>query len=377
MGCVSAPSRGWSGPIVSDGVIYVGTIKGKVIALYTENGQKIPFWELELEEQSAGFGCSGGISTPMSTYGTPVVKNELVYVGGYDGKVYPVRTDGFSSTPFDTGSAIIGSPVIDGDTLFVGNTDGKLYALSTDNIQDEKWEEPFQTGGKIWSTPAVHNGVVYIGSSDHRLYAIDAESGKEIWRFKAEAAIFSTPYIPEDEDRVYIGACDNKFYAIDAATEAEIQEAITRGEGESAPVRTTDWVFDGADNFFWTTALIHNGEIWVGNLDHNVYVIDAQNPQVSRVALPTEGRIRTPPVLVKVDDKYKIVIGSEDGIIYIINPEDKTWGTLRDLEAPILAPIYADKDNGIIYVHAQNGDHYLYAINVETRMDVWMPYKTS
>ncbi|MFC2017851.1 PQQ-binding-like beta-propeller repeat protein [Chloroflexota bacterium] len=364
MSCVSAPSRGWSGPIVSDGIVYVGTIEGKVIALDASTGT-LTQWEQELEEQkSSAFSCSGGISTPMSIYGTPAVKDNVIYVGGYDGKVYVTKTDGFSSEPFDTGDAIIGSPVIWEDTLFIGNSDGKFYALSTDNIKNEKWV--FKTGDKIWSTPVVDkdNRVVYVTSADHKLYAIDAGSGTEIWRFKAEAGIFSTPLI--HENKVYIGANDSKFYAIDAATEEERVAAIDRGEGESAPERTADWVFEGADNWFHTTALAYDGWIYVGNLDSKVYAINIED-HTGKAVLETDGRVRTPPVLLN----ERIIIGSEDGFIYAINPEDKTATQLIDLEEPVFAPMFADTENDILYVHAQNGNHVLYAIDVETKSVIW------
>src|SRR4030042_5851650 len=88
-GCYgSAPSRGWSGPVVSNGILYVGTIESKIIALYADTGNTTG-WEKEITgKSSGGFGCSSGFSRPMSTYGTPVVKNGLVFVGGYDGTVY-------------------------------------------------------------------------------------------------------------------------------------------------------------------------------------------------------------------------------------------------------------------------------------------------
>ncbi|MFC1924877.1 PQQ-binding-like beta-propeller repeat protein, partial [Chloroflexota bacterium] len=243
----------------------------------------------------------------------------------------------------------------------IGSSDGKLYALDLQLSSTPKWE-PFETGGKIWSTPAVDNGVVYIASTDHWLYAINAESGEEIWRFEAEAGILSTPVVYEGT--VYIGANDNKFYAIDVNQEEKEAKA--------------KWVFDGADNWFWTEALIYDSKIWVGNHDHNVYAINIENPEDYEVVLETEGIIYAPPVLVKVDDeKYMIVVGSEDGYLYTIDPEDTSTARLRNLEAPILAPICTDRENdGIIYVHAQNGEHVLYAINVVKTGQEWQ-YITS
>ncbi len=338
--------------MVCDGILYVGTIESKVIALDAEDGDKLD-WEKEIKGQSSGgFGCSSYISTPMSTYGAPVVKDGVVYIGGYDGNVYAFATEGGMSNEFETGGAIVGSPVIDDETntIFVGSSDGKLYALNLD--LSPKWKEPFETGDKIWSTPAVDNGVVYIGSADHRLYALDADTGEEIWYFEAEAGILSTPLVYEGT--IYIGACDNKFYAIDV--EQEGKEATAKG------------IFDEAGNWFWTEALAYNGKIYVGNLDHKLYVLDAQNIETKLDEFETEGRIRTQPVFVG----GSIVIGSEDGNIYKLNPEDLNNNPIPILlEAPILAPIYPDTENGVIYVHAQNGTHTLYAINVETENEIW------
>ena len=333
--------------MVSDGILYIGTIEGKVIALYADTGNKTGWEEKITGQSSGGFGCSSGFSKPMSTYGTPVVKNGVIYVGGYDGTVYAFLTEGSMGTTFKTGGAIVGSPVIDDETntLFVGSSDGKLYALAVDNIEEEKWK-PFETGDKIWSTPAVDNGVVYIGSTDHRLYAIDAETGKEIWHFEAGAGILSTPLV--SDGMVYIGACDNKFYAIDTVNGEE------------------KWHFE-AENWFWTQALAYNGEIWVGSVNHKVYAFNAVSGEKT-YEHKTGGMVCTPPVLAN----GKIIVGSEDGNVYAIDPVNKNTTQLgTSLGAPILAPIYADTDNGVIYVHAQDGEHVLYAINVETGMEIW------
>jgi len=355
-GCAGAPTRGWSGPLLSTNIIdgeevlrlYVGTIGGEVIALDVSEDQPRLVWDKTLESPAAGgfLACSARLSTPMSTYGTPAIGEDKVYVGGYDGYLYSFRIDDGSTSKFDTGSAIVGSPIVADETVFVGNSDGKFYALNLD--LGPKWPAPFKTGDKIWSTPAVDNGVVYIGSSDHKLYAIDAESGREIWRFETQGAILSTPLVVDGT--IYVGSCDNNFYAIDAGTGEEM------------------WAFE-AENWFWTEALFYNDEIWVGSLDHKVYSINAQNPEDFRVVLETQGRVRTPPVL--IDSLNLILVGSEDGNVYAIDPQEKSGQVLYSFEAPVLAPLYADQEKGILYVHAQNGSHTLYAVEVETGEIMW------
>ncbi len=359
LSCSAAPSRGWSGPVVDGNILYVGTIDGKVVALDVTEGDPDLVWakDVGVDTGGGGFLNCGRISQAMGIYGTPLVKDGKVYVGAYNGDVFYIRIDdGSMSGRFETDGAIAGSLVADEDTIYVGSADGKLYALTLD--LREKWPA-FKTGDKIWSDPVVSDGVVYIASADHRLYALDAETGTEIWRFRAGGAIMSTPLV--HEGRVYIGACDRKFYAIDAATEDERLEAVARPDGEGAPEREASQVFDGAGNWFWTRALAYDGEIWVGCLDHRVYVLDAASLEKIR-DYETEGMVYAPPVLVG----GRVVVGSQDGNVYSIDPEDKSAEAqiLHQFEAPILAPLYPDSDNGIVYVHSQNGEHTLHALRV-------------
>ena len=392
-GCTSAPSRGWSGPLVNEGVLYVGTIEGKVIALditSISDGTPDLTWNKDVGAATGGggFACSTKVSKPMGVYGTPIVKDGKLYVATYNGDVLYITTDGktISSVPFETKSAIVGSPWIDGDALYVGSSNGKLYKLDLD--LNFEWE--FQTGDKIWSTPVVSNGVVYISSADHKLYAVDAESGKEIWYFEAGAAILSTPLVV-DGTMIYIGACDRKFYAIDAATEEERLNAVTRQEGSPVPAREAKSVFDGAGNWFWTTALPYNGEIWVGCLDHNVYALDAVTLE-EKARVTTQGMVYAPPVLLG----NRIIVGSQDGRVYAIDPETRDWTAYtiegntdsstpevyvsQDTELlkeptkpipPIFAPLYPGSDNDTVYFHAQDGTHMLYALRLSTSEVVW------
>ncbi len=96
--CGAAPSRGWSGPLLADGVLYVGTIQGKVVAYNVPSQEQV--WAREVAEpQSSGgafncVNCSGGQSSPMSLYGTPAARGDRLYIGAYNGEVLWVARDG-------------------------------------------------------------------------------------------------------------------------------------------------------------------------------------------------------------------------------------------------------------------------------------------
>lgn len=348
VGCAGAPVRGWSGAVVSDDTLFVGSITGKLIALTNVSGNSPRLlWQQPIETSTGGggFSCGGGIATPMSTYGTPAVADGKAYIGGFDGYIYSIIIKDGSIKKLDTGSAIVGSPVVSGDLVFVGNSDGELHALHLDLSPQAEWV--FKTEGKIWATPAVDDGVVYVGSTDNKLYAINAGTGAEIWQFVAGGAVLSTPTVVGDT--IYIGANDFKFYAIDKATGEE------------------KWAFE-AQNWFWTEALVHENVVWVGSFDHNIYALDAATGQ-KLAEFPTDGRVSTPPVL--MNDLNLIVVGSEDGKLYAIDPQEKSIRELRSFDAPILAPLAVDQQNGIVFIHAQDGTHTLYGLRVETGEILW------
>ena len=106
-GCVGVKTspEGGSGGTIANGTLFLCIIKqaggfgctapvteGKVVAINTSDGNRQ--WEVTLEASAptGGFGCASS-GTPVAIYGNPVVAGELVYVGGYNGKIYAINTD--------------------------------------------------------------------------------------------------------------------------------------------------------------------------------------------------------------------------------------------------------------------------------------------
>ena len=130
-----------------------------------------------VETTGGGFGCAPA-TVPVAIYGNPAVAGDLVYVGGYNGKIYAISASTRLSkdTYLDESNPqpIIGGPVVAGDRVYLGGSDGKVYALNAASL-DKEWE--FKTGGKIWSTPVIQGDTLYIGSFDKKLYALNASDG--------------------------------------------------------------------------------------------------------------------------------------------------------------------------------------------------------
>ncbi len=219
-GCAGIRSvpEGGSGGTVANGTIFLypaleqgsggfsctpSTAEGKLIALNISGSR---LWEVPLETAKPArgmFSCAAP-PPPMVVYGSPAVAGGLVYVGGYNGKVYAVNDS--------TGSLrwvyprqgelepIVGGVVVVGGELYFGGSDGKVYALDAET-GDKKWE--FQTGDKIWSSPTIDGDTLFIGSLDKKLYALSITDGSKQWEFETEGSIASTSIVYGNT--VYVG----------------------------------------------------------------------------------------------------------------------------------------------------------------------------
>ena len=136
-----------SSPAVADGVVYVTSASGDLLALNLADGQLKWKYTVEL-----GFGES-----------SPAVANGRVFVGDLGGVFHAVNaTDGRAAWTFKTGSEIKSSPVVVGDLVLIGSYDGTLYGL---NVADGKVRWQVRTENYVHGTPSVLDGVAYFAGA--------------------------------------------------------------------------------------------------------------------------------------------------------------------------------------------------------------------
>ena len=358
-------SRGWSGGVVADDVLFIGSMEGMLIALNVSDGsrQGDPV-ALEAEPPPSGglvgclpTTCAPAASTAVALYSSPAVNGDLVYIGGYDGRIYAFVFDGdrlrdepdwIYPRQGNVGGSIVGGLVVHQDKVYFGTanfgtSNGKVYALDAlDGFKE--WE--FLTEGKIWSTPAIAGDTLFVGSFDKKLYALDTETGEEKWQqpFETEGAITSTPVIYDN--KVYVGSFDRYFYAVGVASGEQVWRFPAADEDENGP-----------SNWFWAKPLVYNGVIYAPCLDGKVYALDAgSGEKVAQFSLGSP--ISSSPVLVG----SSIVVATQEGIVYTLDTTSNHRGEIADLEEEVYAPLFASE--GVVYVHTV--EDALYAIDVES-----------
>ena len=377
IGCGGPAYQGWSGFAGGDGILYFGTMDGRVLAINTSaRSQELSFpipsegeWALPVRAPAAPGGMCGPLgciptAQPATVYGTPVVAGNLVYVAtyagdngkvmainrlapGYDEEGIPAWNEGEWFYPRSESrfiGSVVGSPVVGEDILYVGTSDGKVYAL--DAVYGEKKGEEFDTGGKIWTSPAIKDNVVYISNYAHRFFALSSVDGSLIWEIELPAAAASSPAVAGND--VFFGTFDNQLYAVDG----------TNGD--------VKWTF-GGDNWFWSTPLVKDSVIYAACLDHNIYAIDASTGN-ELWRFTADDQIVATPVL--SDDL--LVLASESGTVYMLKADS---GELQhdpvsvdtSVMVPVRAPLYAE--GNMVYVHASN--RCVYCIDVQSGEKVW------
>ncbi len=360
IGCVGfgAQQAGWSGVAVADGSLFFGSTGGSLVALDAENGGQL--WPPVSFETSGsgGFGCAAP-STAVAIYGTPAIDGELVYIGGFDGKVRAINVE--------TGAirwvypregnlhSIIAGPLAAQGKVYIATKGGIVYSLNV-ATGDIIWQ--FEARGEIWSMPSIAGDTLFIGSFNKNLYALDVNTGEEKWQqsFESQGPIVSTPLVYDNT--VYVASFDRHIYALDVTNGQKIWQFPAEGEAENKP-----------EKWFWASPVISNSTIYAPNMDGKVYVLDA-NSGMFITAIDLGGSISSSAVVAG----DKVFIATEEGNLYYIDTSSNQAIQLPDLGGGVSAPFTTG--DGVVYVHTYK-EEMVYAINAETGevKKLWEPSK--
>jgi len=365
LGCVGqAVPQAFSGVTCHNGVLYVGSMEGEVLAVNpTARSEELAFpstvnseWRCEtITLPAAGASCGPSFQT-AGIYGTPAVGEELLYIGTYGGdkgKIYAlVKATGADRWLYPRGAgfigAIVGGLVVDDDTVYVSSSDGRVYALDMTH-GDSKWKsEPL--ADKLWTSPTIAGDTIYVSTYEGYLYALSAQDGSLLpWSFQAEAGLVSSPLVYEDT--IFVGSFDRNLYAVEI--------------GRDEPL----WKFS-AGNWFWATPLVNEDVVYAGCLDGKVYAINAETGE-ELWEFDAESPVVCSPVLVG----DLLVVAAESGNVYVVNSNTGDGERIKNpeednkpsIDAPIRASFCAHE--GMVYIRGQ--DNCLYAIDVNQKEIDW------
>ncbi|MEK6405882.1 MAG: PQQ-binding-like beta-propeller repeat protein [Acidobacteriota bacterium] len=164
--------------------------------------------------------------------GTPVVSGGVVYVGSWDGNMYALReSDGAVLWSYNAGTiridpcsdtyGIDGTAALSGGKLYFGTGQAQLHAVNAANgqaIWRTQLADPTQAF-HIYGSPLVFDGKIYIGLASHcvnpcitgRLVCVDASDGRVLWNFATApdgskgGAVWSSATVDPGRRMIYVG----------------------------------------------------------------------------------------------------------------------------------------------------------------------------
>jgi outer membrane protein assembly factor BamB len=385
----------FSSPVVSDGIIYVGSEDKNLYAVDAVTGKEQ--WK---------FKAGGAI------HSSPAVYKDVVYFTGFDGFYAVDKSNGTLKWKFKTGGEkhygqkglwgmqpenefqddpfdfFLSSPVIGTDegneTAYFGSGDNNVYALDV-NTGKLKWQ--FKTGGVVHTSPALSNGKLFIGSWDTYMYALDAKTGKELWKFKTleQPKIHQLDGIQASatiyQNTVFFGARDAYFYAVDIntgklkwkyfndnswvlTTAATVNGSVYFATSDPYQMVSMDavsgklnWKFQ-ANGYLYSSPSIAGSNLFFGDFTGKLFALDIKTgKQTGEFA--TNGRIRNAATVLNanhIDFAYM-----SQGLNYALY--STTTAGMQKLYT--LGSIVSSSAiyNGIIYFGSAEGN--LYAINLK------------
>jgi outer membrane protein assembly factor BamB len=371
--CISGSAqlaKGWSGTVVHNGIAYVGTLDGRVVAinLSTEN-LEWTYSTAPVTAPSSGLSC-GQTSSPTAIYGTPVVDRDIVYIGTYSGQVLALNMLARSQNltfpqqrygewewdcPIDNAksNAIVADLLVREDAIYVSSSNGRVYSLDKE-FGDLNWESKVldEKHRKLWTSPAIQGNTLYVSTFDGHIYSLSLETGELLeWSFESEAGFASSPVI--DEDTIFLGSFDRYLYAVKI--------------GSDAPM----WKFPQekpAGNWFWAPPIINEGIVYAGCLDGKVYAIDAETGEELWQFESKDTRGKPVPIVsspVLMDNL--LIVTDESGTVYVFDLSTELEDEAMPLKAisigaDVRSPFCAQE--GLVYIRGEDNQLYVVDINM-------------
>lgn len=235
--------------------------------------------------------------------------------------------------------------------LIYTNTAGEIKVVKAKNGK-ELWT--YKTDGKIYSTPTVYKNDVWVASSDSYVYGINLKSGKLKYKLKSDKAVVSSPVCTEE--LVIVAGSDGHCRAWNVDT--------------GNPV----WDFDKVKNFVVTRPLLKEGKLFFGSWGNEFYALDVKtgkpvwiwnSGQANRMFSPaqvwpvlTHGRI-----YLASPDRYMTVLDEKSG--------SEVW-RINDPENRVRESIGISEDGNTVYAKTMDGKVIAIDATVPERKIKWI-----
>lgn len=224
----------------------------------------------------------------------PVVSDGIMVVGSDNGFLYALNEAGKKLWEFNTENAVEAPALILNGTVYIGNLYGDLFALDL-KTGELKWKylTDNQISGSVNFFQTPEKCYLLVGSYDYFLHCIDADTGENIWKYESDNFINGAAGI--FDGKAVFGGCDGFLHIIDIRTGKPINkvEVATYVASSVAIIQQEAFLGDYDGRFScvdliggeiaWTyshpeltlpfigSPSVKNDRVVIGNRDKNVY----------------------------------------------------------------------------------------------------------
>jgi eukaryotic-like serine/threonine-protein kinase len=279
-----------AGAVIADGVVYLGTLKGTILALKLSDGEQL--WRFSPPPMEGnyrpGIAASGVVvgdlvvlgdeegtlvaldrksgnriwtaKTEGAIHSAPSAHEGRIFVGSDDARIYCFDLKGNKQWSAVTGERVFCSPAIVGDAILTASCDGQARLLS---MKDGVEKKSLDLKDAVASTPAIHGDRMYVGTMGDNVLCINAKDMTVVWRTQVQGAkqFFASPALTEK--LLVVGCRDRKVVALDRETGDVKWKFPARGKVDSSPVIAGDYAWFGSDDSRLYAVRISDGtEVW-------------------------------------------------------------------------------------------------------------------
>ncbi len=299
---------------VKDSIVFVGNLRGRVLAIELTTGNKIG--ELDVK---APIYSSIQIRENEIVIVTSAKKSKTRNIIWYD------FVNGKENRNYELNSSVESEIISIGDNVFLAGTDGSIVLLNRD--KSVIWRKNIPT--KFYSKPSSNGEVILIGGNNGSIYCLEFQTGKILWKFDSKYPIFSGTII--ENENAYFGNENGDFYKIDLRTGREIWKLDCKSSISALPSCDMKYAFIGTrsgdvfaidknnGNVNWqisaggvvnNSILTFKNKLIVPVLNKKVLILDKQDGSILNI-LEFTGRVKLSPVYVD----NTLIFGCDDDLI--------------------------------------------------------------
>lgn len=146
---------------------------------------------------------------------TAAIQDGVAYVGTMKGELLAIAlATGKRKWRYQAEGPIAAAPGIRDGKLFFGDKMGIFHAVSA-ATGEKLWTFEMSRDSQIISSANFIGANVLFGSYDYHLYCLSADTGKLVWKFRTDAEVHSSPCIADGA--VILAGCDAQLRVIDPA----------------------------------------------------------------------------------------------------------------------------------------------------------------